>query len=539
MPTFKLDGKDIPFEAGDTIIRAAWRHGIEIPHYCWHPGLSIAANCRMCLVEILPAANQRAMMLDILEWDAAKNDYVPVQKPKLQPACQISVTEGMDVKSDTSKPVEDARHAVQEFLLLNHPVDCPICDQAGECKLQDYWLEYQKTQKRRPEEPVHKPKGVVFGPTIVYDAERCVMCTRCIRFMDEVARDPVLDMRQRGNLNEIMVSPGRQLEGKYTFMVEHVCPVGALTTVDFRFKARVWFLRTAKSVCQGCATGCNTHLDYDPRFNKAYRYRPRDNEQVNKFWMCDDGMLTYKRAHDGRVTEALLQGGRSVATASALEAAKKLLEGAPKESLAIVFSAQHSLEDNWALREVGQLIGATRYYWSGLGDGYADEILINKDKNPNTAGVKTLKATAQPFPTLAADVANGAVTHAIALGGPTPGDFASDTDALRPLKLVTIAAHDGAFVRAAGVTLPACSWAEATGSYVNSTGLRQLSEKALEPIGSSRPAWSQLAQLCLALGHEPTWGEEKDVRSRITGSGTAAGELAPGHKQSPATTEAI
>ena len=197
-------------------------------------------------------------MLDILEWDAAKNDYVPTKKPKLQPACQIPVTEGMDVKSDTSKPVEDARHAVQEFLLLNHPVDCPICDQAGECKRQDYWLEYQKTQKRRPDEPVHKPKGVVFGPTIVYDAERCVMCTRCIRFMDEVAHDPVLDMRQRGNLNEVFVSPGRQLDGKYTFMVEHVCPVGALTTVDFRFKARVWFLKTAKSVCQGCATGCST-----------------------------------------------------------------------------------------------------------------------------------------------------------------------------------------------------------------------------------------------------------------------------------------
>jgi NADH-quinone oxidoreductase subunit G len=309
MPTFKLDGKEIPFEAGDSIIRAAWRQGIEIPHYCWHPGLSVPANCRMCLVEILPAANQRAMMLDILEWDAEKNDYVPRQKPKLQPACQMPAVAGMEVKSDTSKHVEESRHAVQEFLLLNHPVDCPICDQAGECKLQDYWLEYQKTQKRRPDEPVHKPKAEVFGPTIVYDGERCVMCTRCIRFMDEVAHDPVLDMRQRGNLNEVFVAPGRQLDGKYTFMVEHVCPVGALTTVDFRFKARVWFLRTAKSVCQGCATGCNTYLDYDPRFNKAYRYRPRDNEQVNKFWMCDDGMLTYKRAHDGRVTEPMLAGG--------------------------------------------------------------------------------------------------------------------------------------------------------------------------------------------------------------------------------------
>jgi NADH-quinone oxidoreductase subunit G len=533
MPTFKLDGKEIPFEAGDSIIRAAWRQGIEIPHYCWHPGLSVPANCRMCLVEIAPAANQRAVMLDILAWDADKNDYVPTQKPKLQPACQIPAAAGMDVKSDTSKHVEESRHAVQQFLLLNHPVDCPICDQAGECKLQDYWLEYQKTQKKRLDEPVHKPKAEVFGPTIVYDGERCVMCTRCIRFMDEVAHDPVLDMRQRGNLNEIFVSPGRQLDGKYTFMVEHVCPVGALTTVDFRFKARVWFLRTAKSVCQGCATGCSTYLDYDPRFNKAYRYRPRDNEQVNKFWMCDDGMLTYKRAHDARVTEPMLHGGRTVATASALEAAKVLLDGAPKESLAVVFSAQHSLEDNWALKELAQTLGVTRTYWSGYGEGYEDKILIHKDKNPNTAGVKTLKGDAQPFSKLAIDVATGAVTHAIALGGATPGDAASDVETLRPLKLVTIAAHDGPLVRAAAVVLPACSWAEASGSFVNFNGVRQVAEKALEPIGSSRPAWSQLAHLSLALGHQPGWGKMKDIRARL---GTTAG---PSHPLSPATTEGI
>ena len=529
MPTFKLDGKDIPFEAGDTIIRAAWRQGIEIPHYCWHPGLSVAANCRMCLVEILPPPNQRAMMLDILEWDAAKNDYVPVKKPKLQPSCQIAVTENMEVLSDSSKNVEDARHAVQEFLLLNHPVDCPICDQAGECKLQDYWLDHMKSQKRRTEEPVHKPKGVVFGPTIVYDAERCVMCTRCVRFMAEVAKDPVLDMRQRGNLNEIIVSPGRELDGKYTMMVDHVCPVGALTTTDFRFKARVWFLKTANSVCQGCATGCNAHLDYDPRFNKSYRYRPRDNAEVNKFWMCDDGMLSYKKAHDGRITEPTLQGGRIVSTVSAFEAAKKLLEGAPSGSLAVVFSAQHSVEDNWALRELAGLVGATKFYWSGLGDGYADDILIHKDKNPNTQGVLTIKSDAQPFAKLAADVASGAVTHAIALGGATPGDSASDADALRPLKLVTVAAHEGALVRAAGVVLPAASWAEATGTYVNAKGMRQISDKALEPIGSSRPAWLQLAQLALAMGHKPTWGKVKEIRSRL--------EPAEVRKATPASTQ--
>src|SRR5262249_38243319 len=151
----------------------------------------------------------------------------------------------------------------QEFLLLNHPVDCPICDQAGECKLQDYWLDNQHELKRKHTEPVHKSKGVRFGPTIVYDGERCVMCTRCIRFNDEVAGEPVLDMRERGNVNEIVLSPGKQLDHAYSLMNEHVCPVGALTSRDFRFKARVWFLKTQPGICGGCAKGCNTLVDFD------------------------------------------------------------------------------------------------------------------------------------------------------------------------------------------------------------------------------------------------------------------------------------
>ena len=230
VPTFKLDGKDIPFTPGESIIHAAWREGIEIPHYCWHPGLSSPANCRMCLVEIKPPEGQRGVRLDIVEWDAASKQYKNVTKPKLLPSCQMQAVENQEVLAETSPHVKEARSYVQEALLLNHPVDCPICDQAGECKLQDYWLDHQSTKKRMRDEPIHKSKGVSFGDTIVYDGERCVMCTRCIRFMDEVAKDPVLDMRERGNLNEVFVAQGRKLEGNYTFMVEHVCPVGALTT---------------------------------------------------------------------------------------------------------------------------------------------------------------------------------------------------------------------------------------------------------------------------------------------------------------------
>jgi NADH-quinone oxidoreductase subunit G len=525
MPTFKLDGKTIPFEPGDTIIRAAWRQGIEIPHYCWHPGLTAPANCRMCLVDIQPKPGQRPIMLDVLEWDAKAGEYLPRQKPKLQPSCTMAAAEGMEVLADTSENVRKARHDVQEFLLLNHPVDCPICDQSGECKLQDYWLEYGRYTKRMHDEPVHKPKGVVFGPTIVYDAERCVMCTRCIRFMAEVAKDPVLDMRERGNTNEICVAPGRQLDGHYTFMTEHVCPVGALTTTDFRFKARVWFLRTAKAVCQGCATGCNAHLDYDPRNNHAYRYRPRDNDRVNKFWMCDEGMLSYKQAHEGRIVEARVRGA-AASTDAALREIKSLFAGVAASSVAIVLGAQHSLEDNWALWQLGTvLIGTKNVYASGKPEGYCDAILIHRDKNPNTVGVQQLSPGVKPLRALVDEVVAARVTHVIALGGAAP----IDPQALGGATLLTIAAHDGPLSQIAAAVLPATSWAEHSGTFVNAKGLRQVSDRALEPQGASEPGYALVAQVARALGYEPSWTKAQQIRAKWT-----AGPAAPSQQPRPA-----
>jgi NADH-quinone oxidoreductase subunit G len=509
MPTFKLDGKELPFAPGQTIITAAWKQGIDIPHYCWHPGLSVAANCRMCLVEILPPPNQKAVMLDVLQLDPATGTYSVIHKPKLQPACQIACTEGMDVRSDTSEHVKKARADVQEFLLLQHPVDCPICDQAGECKLQDYWLEHGAHHKRMLDEPVHKPKGVSFGPTIVYDAERCVVCTRCVRFMAEVAKDPCLDQRERGNVKEIIVSPGRQLDGNYTFMTEHVCPVGALTTKDFRFKARVWFLRGAKSVCQGCATGCNAWLDFDPRYSKVERYRPRENEAVNKFWMCDAGMMSYLAAHEGRVVDARISG-KVASTHKALEKIKKAFDGVPQASIAIVHSAQASLEDNWALAELAKLIGATSTYVARAADGNKDDILISADKNSNTQGVKLVAAGAKSWTEFLAGVESGAIRHAIALGAAVPESKLEKLETL-----VTIAAHESELTKAATVLLPATSWAEQSATYVNGKSLKQLSDKAINPQGSSRQALLHLHDVAEALGVVPTWTSLKDIRAKL------------------------
>jgi NADH-quinone oxidoreductase subunit G len=512
MPSFKLDDVEVPFEPGDTIIRAAQRVGVDIPHYCWHPGLTVAANCRMCLVEIEPPPGRPAMMLDVLEWSAEKHEYVPQKKPKLQPSCQFAAADGLVVKSQSSTHAQRARSAVQELLLLNHPVDCPICDQAGECRLQDYWLEHQGTKKRMRDEPVHKPKGVVFGPTIVYDAERCIVCTRCVRFCEEVAKDPVLSVRERGNLNEIVVSPGRQLDHPYTLMTEYVCPVGALTAVDFRFKARVWFLRSARTVCVGCATGCNSFTDFDPRTQEVYRYRPRENLAVNKYWMCDEGMLDHGRIGQHRVLNALVSGTpkpREVALAAVAE----LFAGAPPETTAVVLSAEHSLEDNFALLELARDgLKTQNVYVTGRPAGQGDAVLRDADKNPNSAGVKKLAPAAKPFAELLRAADEGKLTHVLVLGSQAPVDVSA---LVKVEHLVLFATHEGPFQQFAEIVLPAASWAEAEGTFVNRQGLTQESERAVTPRGDSRPAFRWVHELRLALDRPPAWKKLGELRAAM------------------------
>jgi len=519
-----IDGRKIPFQQGDTIIAAAHRAGIDIPHYCYHPGLSAPSNCRICLVEIAPPPGRPPMLLSILRWDAERQDYVPAKKPKLMPACQMRCADGMEVKSDTSEHVAEARAAIQELILLNHPVDCPICDQAGECHLQDYWLLYQRTGKRMHQELVHKPKAVSFGPTIVYDGERCISCTRCIRICKEIARDPVLDLRQRGNLNEITVAPGRRLDHDYTLMTAHTCPVGALTAKHFRFKARAWFLRSGRTICQGCATGCNAFLDYDPRDNTPYRFRPRENEQVNRHWMCDEGMLSYPAAHEDRLLTPLI-GGDDATLSEALDAAKRQLKGhaADPSRVAVVLSATHSSEDNFALATLaGTFIGTREIYLARRPYGRGDDILMSADKNPNVAGVTQVTeklglGEPRPLAALLDAISEGRHDYVITLGATVDQDDGETKAALARLKgSVAIASHYGTLPRGSHIALPACSWAEVRGTYVNRQGLAQQTEPVLAPRGAARPGWELCAQLGRALGYDLDWTQQGQVEEAMS-----------------------
>lgn len=523
MPTFSLDGREIEFQPGDTVIVAAHRLGIDIPHYCWHPGLSVAANCRMCLVEVAPPPGRASLMLDVLRYDETKGQYVPAKKPKLQPACQLPVVEGLEIKSQTSEHVTEARAAVQEMLLLNHPVDCPICDQAGECRLQDYWLEHSGKQKRMKDEIIHMPKAVDFGPTIVYDAERCIVCTRCVRFCEEVVGDPVLDKRERGNLGEIILAPGRLLDHAYTLMTEHVCPVGALTAKDFRFKARVWFLRSVPSVCQGCATGCNAYTDFDPRDQTVYRHRPRENMAVNKYWMCDEGVLDYRRVHSLRILQATVRAEATSVKAAVQVAANEIVRFGTTS--AVLLSAEHSSEDNLAVFELGKTLGIDKFYLSGRPSGEGDDILRSTDKNSNRAGAMLVAGGTNvgDSEALRAAIEAGSVTQLLALGSQVESEELER--ALQRLScVVALSTHEGPIARSAKVLLPASSWAESSGTFVNISGLAQVSEKAITPKGDSLPAWKLAIVLAEAMGKPLPFKKGKDVKAAVSSSvSTTAG----------------
>lgn len=302
MPSVIVDGKEVELQANERLngIQAARRAGVEIPHYCWHAGLSVVASCRMCLVETGrkdPQTGAIQMM------------------PKLVPACQTPATDGT-VFVTNSKQVENARAMVEEDLLLRHPVDCPICDKAGECSLQDYHFEHGREERRADIKPFNSRRRDL-GDSVTLFVDRCVMCTRCVRFCREIAGTRELMVANRGAHEEIDVFPGFPLENKLAGNVVDLCPVGALGDKDFLYSQRVWFMKSHDHVCAGCSTGCSIRVDENQ--DHVYRLKPRENSHINGWWMCDDGRYGWKHVHD----ERRLIGPRRQATASAREAAAK------------------------------------------------------------------------------------------------------------------------------------------------------------------------------------------------------------------------
>jgi len=368
MAKITIDGKQFEVDSKFTILQAALEQGITIPHFCWHPRLTISGNCRICLVEV-------------------------EKMPKLVIACATQVTEGMVIKTNSEKVIK-SQEAVMEFLLINHPLDCPICDEAGECKLQDYAYKYSVGTSRFDFEKVRKPKRVELGPNVMLDVERCIMCSRCIRFCTEIAKKPQLVFSQRGDQVVLTTFPGEQLDNPYSMNTIDICPVGALTSRDFRFKARVWEMSATDTICSGCARGCNTKIWV--RNNEILRLTPRFNPEVNDYWMCDQGRLnTFKFVNAGtRIKAPMVRKEGKLVEVGWDEAISKVaseLKSLKKHEIAAIGSAFTTNEDNYLFAKLMKYLGVKNIdFMVHEKDGDEDGLLIRADKTPNSVGAKAV-----------------------------------------------------------------------------------------------------------------------------------------------------
>ncbi len=485
--TINVDGRDLQVPAGMNLIDALEHHGIEIPHYCYHPKLTVAGNCRMCLVETGLPMKDRATNQFIIEPDGRmKIGWGP--KPAV--ACTTNCAAGLHVR--TSSPmVKDCQQGVMEFLLVNHPLDCPICDQAGECKLQEFATDYGRGYSRFIEEKNVKPKRTRLGPRVTLDDERCILCSRCVRFCSEVAKDDVLGFIDRGSYSTLTCYPGRELDNNYSLNTVDICPVGALTSTDFRFKMRVWFLKPVPSICPESSVGANTNVW--SREGKIYRITPRENNAVNDCWMADSGRELYKSVEQpSRIDFFAVDNGKCTAD-KALTRAAELLPGG---GVAYVGSAHSSLEEQFLLWQLVKAEPGPVSFVSHSQKG--DDLLISNDATPNLRGA-FLTGLLRDLPgTDINDLRDKVETGAIKTLFVVKEDLATlgfSDDLLRRVQVIYLGTHANATSNLAQVVLPGLTVFEKTGSFVNQQWRAQRFFQAVPGPAGTAPDVQLLSQL--------------------------------------------
>ncbi|MFN3454796.1 MAG: 2Fe-2S iron-sulfur cluster-binding protein [Pseudobdellovibrio sp.] len=490
-----INGVDLEVKAGTTIIQAMYDNNQKIAHYCWHPGLSIAGVCRLCMVEI-------------------------EGNPRLQIACNTVVTEGMKINNNSPKVQEAVKWGL-DFHLINHPLDCPICDQAGECGLQDQYMEFGQYNSEMAEKKQKKHKVVDLGPTVVLDSERCILCSRCVRFTEEVSKTNELGIFNRGDHAEIGTHAGKPLDNKYSLNTVDICPVGALTSKDFRFRQRVWYLKDSETVCNGCSTGCNVKV----YFNKEgmFRVKPKRNDAVNGYWMCDDGRDIYKFVNkENRLLKGVkYSGGTWHAEQHAGAAAKEayeLVKSSSGDEIALVLTGQYTVEEYEAI--VSSFVNTYKsknvYHWwnSESSANEFDGLLIRGDKNPNTQGLKAVLAKhgiQTKFADLETSLNSGKIKNLV-VAAPENKMFYTDLTAklntfVKAQNLVYLTAGKiddvQAIVSASNVktfiAVPVKTFVEKAGTFVNHAGLAQKFKK-VTTIVSEALTLEEVATLL--TGHE-------------------------------------
>ncbi len=519
MINVQVDGEWKQFPKGTRLIEACMKSGSYVPHYCYHPALSSPGNCRMCLIEMGTPKMGPDRKPELGEDGRPLINWSP--KPAI--CCAIEVSEGLGVRTN-SPLVEECRKGVMEFLLINHPLDCPICDKAGECRLQEFSVEYGNDSSRFEDNKVKKPKHVDIGERIVLDDERCILCSRCIRFMDEVAKDDCLGFVDRGGHTTLTVHPGKRLDSNYSLNTVDICPVGALTSKDFRFKMRVWFLKETKTIDTNCGTGSNILIG--SRENKVHRITPRENEAVNAFWLPDSHRLNYTYIHrEDRLKEPLVSGG-SVRWKEAITSAVESLKGQSGAATAIIASGRMTNEELFLASRLAKTLGTELIdirARAQKGDGF----LVSDDGNPNTRGAQLLGVTGSApgsrLPEIEAGISSGSITSLVVLGENPLHCGLSEIELSKLSSLVTLDILPNDSLKFSKVVLPGSASAEKRGSMVNINGRLQRLNRALTAPGYARDDWEILSDLLKGLGAEGASSLEELFKQMATATPALSG----------------
>ena len=496
MVNVQIDGVWLQFPKGTRVIEACSQASKFIPRYCYHPKLSSPGNCRMCLIE-LGTPKMTPDRKPVLGADG-KPEIAWIPRPQI--SCAQDVSEGMGIRTD-SPMVQECRKGVMEFLLINHPLDCPICDQAGECRLQEFSVEYGQAESRFLEHKVKKAKNVELGPRVTLDGERCILCTRCIRFMKEVADDDVLGIVDRGSFNTIACHPDRILDNNYSLNTVDICPVGALTSSDFRFKMRVWFLKETKTIDVNCATGSN--LTIGSRENVIYRITPRENNDVNGNWLPDSHRLNFKYVNDERRLQQPTVKGQPVDWRTAIAIAGEILKSKSSDQLWLVASGRSTNEELFLASRLAEALEIQKQHDIVPRNGAADGLLVAADRNPNTAGAKLLGiTTSKPggrFKKLVEGVRGGTIKVVITLGEDLTKTGLTEDDLAKLEAIIALDLLPNQTTPHATVLFPASAWCEKRGSMINLKGRLQRLNRAVQPPGEARDDWEILRDLLGAV----------------------------------------
>ncbi|MDP6246832.1 MAG: molybdopterin-dependent oxidoreductase [SAR324 cluster bacterium] len=491
MPVFEMDGKPVEFEPGEKVLSAAMRAGIKIPHYCYHPGMSVVATCRMCMVDVIDMGNGRPA-------------------PKLQTSCSMDAVEGMKVETKNEK-VQEARELVMEYLLINHPLDCPICDQSGECVLQDYSFEYGSGKSEMEySKRVYGWRDI--GTFVALERNRCIQCTRCDRFTREITGTNEFGMFNRGHELTVDTYSDRPMINQFQGNMADICPVGALTEKEFRFKRRAWKLKKTPSICVGCSTGCNVTIEYDR--NEVFRLKPRDNPEVNKWWMCDLGRLTYKTLNqrENRLGNPLGKTGDGLQEISweeafnAISGKIKELQPSSTEVLGLV-DTHASNEELYLFKKLlkqgfgSDLLCFPEPDWEQPVSDFFIDSLITSDKTPNRAGARLLGLKGEKSVDAVLPKLTSGVKVLLVLGQPFDVESLQVQAASIPL-VVNISAWNSGWTQTADVSLPGRLHAEKEVTYTNKAGRVQRVQTAIRAHHKTRPDWMILCGLMEMLDVE-------------------------------------